>query len=150
MQSAFRTAHASLPPPLSPSTARANDLATGCRPLQSPCPPATLRMSRTPSQFLIPSLLLPPSSSRATQSPQSRSARPSAFRELLCAWRSTPRPVRPTSLFSRPPSPDLDFLLPAQFFPETISHSLYHSCACCHFSDRKSTRLNSSHVAISY
>src|SRR5882724_4669612 len=104
MQSAFRIARASPTPPLSSSTARANDLATGCKPLRSLCPPATLRTTHTLLQCPIPSPPLPLSSSRARRSPQSRSACSFASRELLCAWRSTPRPVRPTSLFSRPAS----------------------------------------------
>src|SRR5882724_1079156 len=103
MQSAFRIARASPTPPLSSSTARANDLATGCKPLRSLCPPATLRTTHTLLQCPIPSPPLPLSSSRARRSTQSRSARSFASRELLCAWRSTPLPARPTSLFSDSP-----------------------------------------------
>src|SRR5882757_335895 len=121
MQSAFRKAHASLPPPLSPSTAHVNDLATGCRPLQSPCPPATLRTSHRLLQFLVPLPRPPLSSNPGKRSPQFRSARPFAFRESLCVSQSTPRPARPTSLFSRPPS-STSFSSCPRNFSQKLSH----------------------------
>src|SRR5260221_3318644 len=52
-KSALRTGLASLRRQPSPSTARANDLATGCKPLRSPCPPATLRTSHRLLQFPV-------------------------------------------------------------------------------------------------
>src|ERR1700730_4725954 len=99
---AFHKERASPLPWLSSTTAHANDWATDCRSPQFPDRPAALRMSRTTYRFLASQRQPAPLQYRAKRWPPLRSTHLAASLESLCAPQWTPRPKRPTSLFSLP------------------------------------------------